>query len=151
MNHSDYPLVSDEAFRLDASQAVCTLVNALYILVHPNDNIALATLNKFCDIYSVTGNIPEKLLNNRSEYLEMPLFDLTERLFAELKFSEIKDMIKQSAYICAFYDSLSKYLTDNSSDIAGFLKEWDSHIHEKASTVMAMEASDSLLYIRARD
>ena len=32
-NHSDYPLVSDEAFRLDASQAVCTLVNALYILV----------------------------------------------------------------------------------------------------------------------
>lgn len=47
MNHSDYPLVSDEAFRLDASQAVCTLVNALYILVHPNDNIALATLNKF--------------------------------------------------------------------------------------------------------
>ena len=62
----------------------------------------------------------------------MPLFDLTERLFAELKFSEIKDMIKQSAYICAFYDSLSKYLTDNSSDIAGFLKEWDSHIHEKS-------------------
>lgn len=41
-------------------------------------------------------------------------------------------MIKQSAYICAFYDSLSKYLTDNSSDIAGFLKEWDSHIHEKS-------------------
>ena len=27
----------------------------------------------------------EQLLTNRSEYLEMPLFDLTERLFAELK------------------------------------------------------------------
>ena len=132
MNHSDYPLVSDEAFRLDASQAVCTLVNALYILVHPNDNIALATLNKFCDTYSVAGNMPEQLLTNRSEYLEMPLFDLTERLFAELKLGEIKDMIKQTAYICTFYDCLSKYLTDNSSDITGFLKEWDNRIHEKS-------------------
>ena len=130
--HSDYPLVSDEAFRLDASQAVCTLVNALYILVHPNDNIALATLNKFCDTYSVAGNMPEQLLTNRSEYLEMPLFDLTERLFAELKLGEIKDMIKQTAYICTFYDCLSKYLTDNSSDITGFLKEWDNRIHEKS-------------------
>ena len=132
MNHSDYPLVSDEAFRLDASQAVCTLVNALYILVHPNDNIALATLNKFCDTYSVAGNMPEQLLTNRSEYLEMPLFDLTERLFAELKLGEIKDMIKQTAYICTFYDCLSKYLTDNSSDITGFLKEWENRIHEKS-------------------
>ncbi len=65
-------------------------------------------------------------MTNRSEYLEMPLFDLTERLFAELKLGEIKDMIKQTAYICTFYDCLSKYLTDNSSDITGFLKEWDN-------------------------
>ena len=42
--------------------------------------------------------MPEQLLTNRSEYLEMPLFDLTERLFAELKLGEIKDMIKQTAY-----------------------------------------------------
>lgn len=88
MNHSDYPLVSDEAFRLDASQAVCTLVNALYILVHPNDNIVLATLNKFCDTYSVAGNMPEQLLTNRSEYLEMPLFDLTERLLQNLNLAK---------------------------------------------------------------
>lgn len=41
-------------------------------------------------------------------------------------------MIKQTAYICTFYDCLSKYLTDNSSDITGFLKEWDNRIHEKS-------------------
>lgn len=35
MANSDYPLVSDEAFRLDASQAINTLVTALRLLTSP--------------------------------------------------------------------------------------------------------------------
>ena len=51
MNHSDYEMVSDEAFRLDASQAVNTLVAALRHLLHPDDAITKAALQKYIDQY----------------------------------------------------------------------------------------------------
>lgn len=47
MSNTDYPLVSDEAFRLDASQAVNLLVTALYHLTHPDDKIAQSAIRKF--------------------------------------------------------------------------------------------------------
>lgn len=49
------PLVSDEAFRLDASQAVNVMVTALRCLAHPNDDIAKAGLMKFCMKYLETS------------------------------------------------------------------------------------------------
>ena len=49
MEHSDYEMVSDEAFRLDASQAVQILITALKLLMHPADDIARATLLKLVD------------------------------------------------------------------------------------------------------
>ena len=132
MENSDFPLVSDEAFRLDASQAVCTLVTALKWLTHPNDEISAATIQKYCDKYLGGEELPAKWKQHRTQYLEMPLFDLTECLFSELKMGEVEDMTQQDAYICAFYDKLNKYLVDNSSDIDAFLKEWDNSIHEKS-------------------
>lgn len=132
MEHSDFPLVSDEAFRLDASQAVCTLVSALHILAHPNDDIAKATLRKFTLHYLLDDDWVERLLERREELLRMPLYDLTEQLYTELHMGHIEDMKKQSAYLCAFYDKLSNFLADNSSDIEAFLAEWDNSIHEKS-------------------
>ncbi len=132
MNHSSYPLVSDEAFRLDASQAVSTLTTALNLLVHPTDNISAATIKKYAENYMEGYDMASHLINNRTEYLEMPLFDLTERLFSELRLGEVPDMKKQSAYLCAFYDKLNKFVNDNGSDVDSFLKEWDNSIHEKS-------------------
>lgn len=40
------PMVSDEAFRLDASLAVNTIVTAMYVLVNPTDMLAMASLVK---------------------------------------------------------------------------------------------------------
>ncbi len=39
-------IVSDEAFRLDASSAVCLLIDALRLLLHPDDLLTKATLAK---------------------------------------------------------------------------------------------------------
>ncbi len=132
MNNSTYEMVSDEAFRLDASQTVLTLVEALQMLMHPNDEIAKATLRKFAIRYMGSDEVVEKLEANRQTYLQLPLYDLVEQLFTDLKMGEIKEMKEQSAYICAFYDKLSAFLTDNSSDIETFLKEWEANIHEKS-------------------
>lgn len=136
MNHSNYEMVSDEAFRLDASQAVNTLVAALRHLVHPDDAITKATLQKYIDTYlndeSAPGNKMDFFSENRQQLLETPLYDLVERIFNELKMGEIEDMKQQSAYVCAFYDKLSAFLVDNSSDIEAFLQVWDSELYKKS-------------------
>ena len=132
MNHSDYEMVSDEAFRLDASQAVQTLVTALHYLLHPNDDIAHATLLKYALTYLDSEELVTQLTSNRQEYLEIPLLDLTERLFTEFRLGEVEDMKAQSAYVCAFYDKLNAFLADNSSDIEAFLQEWDANLHGKS-------------------
>lgn len=132
MNHSDYEMVSDEAFRLEASQAVQTLVTALHYLMHPNDDIARATLLKYALTYLDSEELVTQLTSNRQEYLEIPLLDLTERLFTEFRLGEVEDMKAQSAYVCAFYDKLNAFLADNSSDIEAFLQEWDANLHGKS-------------------
>lgn len=151
MEHSDYEMVSDEAFRLDASQAVQILITALKLLMHPADDIARATLLKFAHTYLDDEKVVELITENRQKLLEMPLLDLTERLFTELHLGEIEDMKVQSAYVCAFYDKLNSFLTDNSSDIEAFLQEWENNLHEKAFIVTASRASDSSPSTRVRD
>ena len=131
-NRPDYPLVSDEAFRLDASQAVGTLVTALRLITHPEDNISRATLHKYAQTYLEDDTAIIQLDNKRKELLEIPLFELVERLFVDLQLGTIPAMCEQSAYICAFYDQLNSYLQDNSSDIEAFIDEWDNSIHEKS-------------------
>ena len=132
MNHSDYEMVSDEAFRLDASQAVQILITALHFLMHPNDDIARATLLKYAQTYLDSEELVDKLISDRLEYLQIPLLDLTERLFTEFRLAEVEDMKAQSAYVCAFYDKMNAFLTDNSSDIEAFLQEWDANLHNKS-------------------
>lgn len=131
MNHSDYPLVSDEAFRLDASQAVNIIITSLYHLIHPEDAIAVATIHRYSEKYQVEGLLTT-FEEKREDLLKKPLYELTEHLYKLLKLGEIEDMKQQSAYVCAFYDNLSSYLADNYSDIEGFLTEWDNSIKGKS-------------------
>lgn len=132
MNHSDIPLISDEAFRLDASQAVNALVTALYFLIHPEDNIVEATLKKFAREYCTGEKVVSILKEQRNQLLCTPLYDLTETIFQLFHMDDNAELQQQNAYICAFYDQLSKFLTDHSGDISAFLAEWESSIHEKS-------------------
>ena len=133
MANSTYEMVSDEAFRLDASQAVLIIVTALRVLAHPADDIARATVQQFAQQY-LDGDtqLLSLLTEGRQQMLQIPLLDLVERLFTELRLGEIEEMKAQSAYLCAFYDKLNDFLTDNSSDIEAFLREWDGNIHDKS-------------------
>ena len=131
-NGCPYPLVSDEAFRLDASQAVNALVTALRVLIHPDDPISRATLQKFALTFLGSDEIVKKIEEQRDILLQKPIFDLVENLFVELQLDTIEEMKSQSAYICAFYDQMAAYLQDNCCDIDSFIKEWDNTLHEKS-------------------
>jgi len=142
MENSDYKMVSDEAFRLDASQAVCTLVTALRMLAKPNDKIAEASIQKFCNYYAEDmehRDVTSELLESRQVLLQMPLYELTEKIYSMLCMDKIEDMKKQNAYIFAYYDKLNAFLADNGCDIDAFLSEWDSSIHEKSIQCDSMD------------
>ena len=140
----DVQLVSDEAFRLDASVSACLLIQALHLLTHPDDLLAKATIVKLYH-RSVLGEqmaesdllikdrpldslLPEEYVTRREELLHMPLYELTERLYAIFQLERLGE---QSAYMCAFYDRLQQFTQDHTTDIDAFVEEWDATIGGK--------------------
>ena len=131
-------IVSDEAFRLDASPAVNLLVQALRLLIHPDDLLTKASIVKLwhSDVLreETAGNelllstvdldtlLPDGYIGHFSELLTMPLYELVERLHVLFTLEHING---QSAYVCAFYDQLGTYVNENTASIDGFLQEWD--------------------------
>ncbi len=143
-NYPDIRIVSDEAFRLDASTSVCLLVQALHLLTHPDDLLAKATIAKLfqrCVLGSdVAENellikdqplddlLPEAYVQHMEDLLQLPLYELTERLY---KIFQLNRLNEQSAYICAFYDLLNQFVQDNSTDIDAFISEWEQTLCSK--------------------
>ena len=126
-------VVSDEAFRLDASPAIQTIIQALRLLTRPDDLIAKAFLAKAYShqaLYTAPLDelLPPQLVEGRNELLRLPLYELTERLCAIFKLNETTG---QTAYLCAFYDQVSTFVNEQMTDIASFLKEWDETICSK--------------------
>ncbi len=117
-------VISDEAFRLDASPAVQVIIHALRSLTHPDDMITRAFLQK---AYSgkIDGALPEDF---DTSLLLLPLYDLVERLYGIFNLQGMKD---QSAYLCTFYDHVLNYIGEKSTDVNGFLREWDATLCSK--------------------
>ena len=113
-------VVSDEAFRLDASTAVVTIVQALRYLTHPDDHIALAFLQQQCQ-----GQLPPAFTPT---LLQMPLHEMAERIYALFQLDQKE---QQSAYLCAFYDQMTDFVADNGSDVEAFLRLWDEELFKK--------------------
>jgi len=108
-------IVSDDAFRLDTSCAVNMIIQALRLIINPDDPLARAFLEKNLD-----GDfVPD---------YDMPLYELVEQLFVDLHLDRFD---QQAAYVSTFFDFLHAYIADNPSTIEGFLKQWDSDIHSK--------------------
>ena len=124
-------IVSDEAFRLDASPAVNTIIEALCVLNRPDDAIARAFLMKTCfpkeslHLSLTEKALPEAFTEHMVELRRMPLYELTEQLYAIFG---LENMDGQSAYLCAFFDHVASFVSDNTSDINSFLMEWDETI-----------------------
>ena len=140
----DIRIVSDEAFRLDASVAVNLLVEALHLITHPDDSLAKADIAKLYQCYvlesQTTDNelllstnpldelLPEAYINHFEELLNFSLYELTERLYTIFGLNRLKG---QSAYLCAFYDQLVSFTTENSTGIDAFVTEWEENLCAK--------------------
>ena len=136
------PVVSDEAFRLDASQGVNLLMDALRYLTNPDDGVSLASLAMAYQTkikgYSGTAdslltrsaeeNLPSRFVLRREELKLMPLYELLEEL-AEL--FDLDVLEQQEAYLFTFFDTVTEYLQSNSSEPEGFIRYWDEKLCAK--------------------
>ena len=122
-NLPEVDIISDEAFRLDASLAVRTLINAMHLLMHPDDDIVKATLTKVS-----SKEVVEELLQHGDEELRKPILELAEHLHRLFNLQQWKD---ENAYLCAFYDYLNEYVTDYAADLDSFLVYWTETLCSK--------------------
>lgn len=145
------PVVSDEAFRLDASLAICMLIDALRYLSNPEEKIARASLITNYSL-QITGKgeveaplaapadwhklltadartaLPAEFVARMDELRLMPLYELLEELFTLFDMGRIG---KQDAYLFSFFDAVTEYLQNNSSDLDGFIRYWDETLCNK--------------------
>lgn len=140
--NTSYKIVSDEAFRLDASLAVCMILDGLRYLSEPANRIAKAQLaaayqNKvLCrqiDLNTLLLNdIDDYLPRDFTEQVEalrlMPLYELMEKLFGLFQMSRIG---QQDAYLCAFFDAVTEYMQSNSSELSAFITYWEEKLCSK--------------------
>lgn len=140
--HTPYRIVSDEAFRLSASLAVSMLIDGLRYLSSPDDRIALArlavayqqgVLRKDISLNTVLLDDPARYLPTAfqlqaNELRFMPLYELLEKLFVLFDMQLIE---KQDAYLCAFYDAVTEYMQNNSSELTAFIRFWDEKLNAK--------------------
>ena len=148
--NTPYRVVSDEAFRLDASLAVCMLIDGLRYISEPTDRIACARLAVAYqkEILKKDVDYNTVLLNSVEDYLPaefrlmlpemslMPLYELLEKLFVIFRMDMIEE---QDAYLCAFYDAVTEYMQNNSSELTSFLTYWNETLY--ARTIPSGEIS----------
>ena len=140
--NTPYKIVSDEAFQLNASLAICMIIDGLRYLSDPENRIAKAQLAAAYQNEILKNNIDLNtlLLNDIDEYLPisfikqqeklrlMPLYELMEKLFGLFEMSRIK---QQDAYLCAFFDAVVEYLQNNSSEMSAFITFWEETLFQK--------------------
>lgn len=137
-----YKIVSDEAFRLDASLALCMMIDALRYLSDPENRIARASLimNYQIKIKDFKGELdalltgtpkellPEAFIGNIKTLRLMPLYELLEELFSIFEMNRIS---AQDAYLFAFFDAVTDYLQSNSSELDSFIRFWEETLCNK--------------------
>ncbi len=140
--HTPYKIVSDEAFRLDASLAIGMMMDGLRYLSDPDNRIAQAQLAAAYqnEVLHNGLSLNTLLMDDINDYLPadfirqtdtlrlMPLYELLEKLFALFDLSRIE---RQDAYLCAFFDAVTEYLQKNSSELSAFITYWEDRLCAK--------------------
>ena len=114
---NDVHVLSAEAFRLESSQNVMAIVNAMKLVSHPNDDLSKAYLKL------TYPNILPLIEEQRQELVQKTLHDLAESLVLMIGCTE-------PAFITAFFDVLESFSNDISPILDDFLAAWDEELYK---------------------
>ena len=144
---NNYPhllLVSDDAFQLDSSSAVCIIVDAMRLLSQPDDKITKAQLltNWMFNVkksvideseclrrdIDMDSLLPGEFVKHFEELRTLPITDLADRIY---KIFDLQELPNEDAFIFAFHDIMSAFAQDKLADINLFLEEWDNNLYKQ--------------------
>lgn len=116
-------VVSDDAFRLDASPAVNLIIAALRLLADPNNTLHLAALTH------LANEIPPAFDEQKRSLMRFePLAELVEEIY---QIFQLNHLPLQDAYLFFFNDVVEQFCDDHSADLDSFLQAWDDGLCEK--------------------
>ncbi len=152
MNRPDVKIVSDEAFSLGASLAVRVIVMALRLVARPQDlltrtalamtyqRVVLGNSIDDADMHAWTRGadrgdtgrldalLPGDFAREIGSMGQDTLLGMVERAYSAFGLERLEG---QGAYVCAFYDSVVEFTSENAGDLDAFLREWDGSIKDK--------------------
>lgn len=142
-NLKDIPIVSAEAFLLNASEAVCTIIDALRYLNDQTDTLAVTqlarvyqnkilgnsfSLDQLCETADKAALLPEGFTANLKVLKLLPLYELIENI---IQLFQIQKLEKQEAYVFYFLDQVMEFLSKEPGDILAFLSYWEETLKDK--------------------
>ena len=146
----DVKVVSDDAFRLDASPAVNIIIYALRALASQDDRLHLATLAYYyqsevlnrhdvrdnisatflCDdVEEIDNYLPNKF--RKRERGDLQFMALTEQIENVYQIFQLHRLGNQDAYLFFFNDLAEQFCEDNLTDLDSFLQAWDEKLCQK--------------------
>ena len=117
-------VVSDDAFRLDASPAIVVIIDALRVLTAQDEALYLMTLE-----HHYGKPIPS--LFGREARKELKFKALTEQVEDIYRIFQLNQFKNQDAYLLFFNDIVDHFCEENLTDLDTFLKAWDDKLCEK--------------------
>lgn len=138
-------LVSDEAFVLEASLAVRTIITAMRVMANDADELSKATLARYSQLLSGNADAATAILNASANFdallpaafnkearallAQKPTYELAETICNIFRLDKLKN---ETAYLCKFFDTLASFLADTPATIGDVINEWDENMHKKA-------------------
>ncbi len=117
-------VVSDDAFRLDASPAVNIIIDAMRTLAAQDDKLPLMTLE-----HRYGAPIPPAFNEQaRKDLCFKSIAELVEDIYQIFHLERWKD---QDAYLFFFTDVVEQFCKENLTDLTNFLQAWDEKLCEK--------------------
>ncbi len=116
----DVKVVSDDAFRLDASPVINIIICALRVLAEPDSLLYQATLTH------LVGNIPQEF--NEEARVEIRFKPITEQVEDIYQIFQLQQHPHQDAYLFYFTDIIAQFCEENVADLDTFLQAWDKRL-----------------------
>ncbi len=135
-------IVSEEAYRLESSQAINIIVHALEYIANPDDRLSLATLilhthagkspQELSDLLTLPAQemkalLPPAFVESVTELALTPLYELCHIIYQQFSLQNIPE---QDAYLMSFFDNVSNYVSSENIDINRFLTYWKDTLHK---------------------
>ncbi len=146
-------LVSDEAFRLDASPAITVIVDAMRCVSLPSltaDSSKLLVLTLalhygqyvtggdvstlfLCPVEEIVAHyLPAAFVAQHTSLSLLPLYELVSCLYTLFDLWRIAG---QDGYLCALYDAVVDFVKSHHSNLPSFIAYYDEHLYKKSLPV----------------